>query len=143
MPRRKTAEDRFWESVEPRNGCLEWARCLHPKGYAGGFSADGRQVKAHRWAYERWCGPIPDGLVIDHLCNNRACVYVGHLEPVTSAENTRRGVERRGHRCRRGHDLRDEEHVYYFEQEKKGVVYTGRQCLKCREITNARRGNRS
>jgi hypothetical protein len=41
--------------------------------------------------YEHHVGPIPDGLVIDHLCRVHNCVNPEHLEPVTPAENTRRG----------------------------------------------------
>ncbi len=41
-------------------------------------------------AWELLNGKIPDGLVIDHLCENMACVNVQHLEPVTKEENTSR-----------------------------------------------------
>jgi hypothetical protein len=46
---------------------------------------------AHRFAYLEFVGPIPDGLVLDHLCRNKKCVNPDHLEPVTNAENLRRG----------------------------------------------------
>jgi hypothetical protein len=48
---------------------------------------------AHRWMYEQKIGPIPKGLVIDHLCRNTRCVNPDHLEPVTRGENTRRGAK--------------------------------------------------
>lgn len=58
------------------------------------FSAATRMTSttctAHRWAYEFLVGEIPEGLTLDHLCRNKACVMPDHLEPVTQAENHRR-----------------------------------------------------
>jgi hypothetical protein len=62
-------------------------------GFAGRYgvaSVQGRQDYAHRVYYERYRGPIPTGLQIDHLCEVKACVNPDHLEPVTGAENVRR-----------------------------------------------------
>lgn len=54
----------------------------------------GHQVKAHRATYEALIGPIPAGLVIDHVCRVTLCVYPDpqHLEPVTQQENMRRSA---------------------------------------------------
>lgn len=79
------------------DGCWPWTGCADELGY-GQIKADGpgnQKKQAHRAVYELISGPIPDGLHLDHLCNNPNCVRPGHLEPVTQAENNRRAAERR------------------------------------------------
>lgn len=46
----------------------------------------------HRELYLVEVGDIPDKYVLDHLCRNRSCINTAHLEPVTNAENIRRGL---------------------------------------------------
>lgn len=102
------------------NGCWEWTHYVESNGYAR-LWVDGKNVGAHRWSYEYHVGPIPNGLHIDHLCRNRACVNPEHLEPVTCAENIRRGeaaeaARERGQRtthCPKGHPY-DEANTYTF-----------------------------
>lgn len=92
--------DRFWSNVNKAGsnahpGCWIWL-ASKTKGYGAlGRRIDGRNVtlQAHRVAYELAVGAIPDGLVLDHLCRNPSCVNPAHLEPVTNAENLRRGVQ--------------------------------------------------
>lgn len=92
---RPTPEDRFWAKVDKcRDGCWVWTAKGTPAGY-GQFRVDGVDVYAHRFSYELHVGPIPDGLQIDHLCRVTSCVNPAHLEPVTGAENLRRGREAR------------------------------------------------
>jgi transcriptional regulator with XRE-family HTH domain len=109
---------------EPNSGCWLWLGCLNQGGY--GSIAIGRCPRgAHRVSYETFVGPIEDGLEVDHLCRNRACINPRHLEPVTPAENTRRSMVARGlaTACKRGHAF-DDENTYVI----KGG---GRLCRRC------------
>lgn len=95
-------------AVDESTGCWVWKAATGLDGYGrlgndGGRSASPRVVPAHRYAYEHVIGPVPDGLVLDHLCRNRLCANPWHLEPVTPAENSRRGAAANPDGlCRRG-----------------------------------------
>ncbi len=124
---------RFWKKVRviPCGGCWEWTASLNDSGY-GQINVGGRPARAHRVAYEFVVGPIPDGLVIDHLCRNRTCVNPSHMEVVTRGENVRRGVgparaaAKRLNRvaCKRGH---------VFDEGNTAINSRGaRVCRTCR-----------
>lgn len=121
-------EQRFWANIErDERGCWLWTGAVNaptPRGngkHMGGgyarFFYDGKQSYAHRYAYEKWNGPIPEGLQIDHLCRNRKCANPKHLEAVTPKENSRRGAVafRNGSKetCKRGHEY-DEANTYHY-----------------------------
>jgi hypothetical protein len=119
---------RFWEKVELRGpeACWPW-RGTAQRGYGvfwiGERRGDRRYTPAHRFAYEDRIGPIPSGLVIDHLCRTPLCMNPSHMEPVTIGENTRRGAQALTS-CAHGHP-RSPEH---------GTFYNGR--YKCRTCKN-------
>lgn len=86
--------DRLWGKVQVGPGCWEWLGALNNDGYP--VLWDGEYLTyAHRIAYRVVVGAIPEGLTLDHTCNNKRYVNPGHLEPVTIQENIRRAVERR------------------------------------------------
>src|SRR5262249_52220205 len=65
--------------------CWVWLGC-RKRGY-GRTGRQGRNYVAHRLAYETWIGPIPQGLQVQHLCNNRSCCNPAHLVVGTNAAN--------------------------------------------------------
>ena len=91
---------RFFAKVRITDGCWEWEGAKTNNGHAS-FWFDGHSVMAHRFAYELMVGPVPDGLVMDHACRNRACVRPDHVEPVTQSENVIRGAGNGLRRTRR------------------------------------------
>ena len=74
--------------------CWVWQRNLNPKGYGTKGKGDGTKgtVATHIWYWENKFGKVPEGKQLDHLCRQRSCCNPEHLEPVTNAENTQRGL---------------------------------------------------
>ena len=85
-----TFEERLMSRFErTTDGCWRWVGTMTWGGY-GQISRHGRNTTAHRAMWEHLVGTIPSGMVIDHLCLNRACVNPRHMEIVTYSENNRR-----------------------------------------------------
>jgi hypothetical protein len=78
--------------ADPETGCIVWTGSKNKMGYGSTGHGRGNRMLAHRAAYELATGPIPEGLVIDHLCRNPSCINPDHLEAVTQRENIMRGT---------------------------------------------------
>ncbi len=93
---RQPTEVYFFEKVNTSGVCWEWTASKDEDGYGTFtvYSEGNKHYQAHRWCWEFLVGPIPDGLQLDHLCLNKACVMPDHLEVVTTQENTRRHYAR-------------------------------------------------
>jgi hypothetical protein len=95
--------------------CWLYAGYKNELGYGLIFSNRKYQL-AHRVSYETLVAPIPEGLVIDHLCRVRHCINPAHLEPVTARVNTLRGegvvVNKRKTHCPKGHPYDDRNTSY-------------------------------
>lgn len=127
-------EARFWSFVQKSTCCWNWTGA-QSRGY-GHFRANGCTVGAHRFSYELHVGPIPDGLELDHLCRNRACVNPAHLEAVTHRVNLLRSngvVAKHANQthCENGHPF-NEKNTY---RRPDG---SSRDCRKCRAEAVAR-----
>lgn len=84
---------RFLAKTRDSDTCWEWVGALDQDGYGIYTPGTGaRARRAHRLSYEHFVGGIPTGRTLDHLCRVRSCVNPEHLEPVTNAENIRRGL---------------------------------------------------
>lgn len=128
MSVRVLLEARFLAKVEKTETCWLWTG-FRRRGY-GIFRLNERSLQAHRVAYELFVGPIPDGLQLDHLCRNRACVNPAHLEPVTGRENVMRSpiarcaANARKTHCPQNHPY-DETNTYRYGDGR-------RECRICR-----------
>lgn len=84
-------EERIAQQTAQDGECIVWTGHKNVYGYGlVNDPASKKQRLAHVVAYELANGPVPEGLEIDHLCNNRPCVSTTHLEAVTHRENMAR-----------------------------------------------------
>jgi HNH endonuclease len=144
---RASFEERFWAKVSLRGSVPEvrpdLGRCwawngTTSNGY-GQIHLHDRLVYTHRVSYEMLVGPIPDGLVIDHLCRNHGCCNPDHLEPVTNKANILRGigataVNKQKLACVHGHPFTPENTYWYA-----GPHGPKRKCQTCKRGIDQRR----
>lgn len=125
--------------VDASTGCWNWTAATAGQYRYGVFYFDGRQGYAHRFAWLRFKGAIPDGHQVDHLCRNTLCVNPEHLEAVSPRTNTLRSTAlsaqnaRKTH-CSRGHELSG---VNLKTEIIRGKP--ARRCIECRNAGARRR----
>lgn len=136
-PKYATVDDLLAARTTPSpTGCLIWTGATVKGGY-GWLGWRGVQWQAHRFVWTHKRGPIPPGLVIDHLCRTPACVNVDHMEVVTRKENTLRGtsfaaINAQKTECAKGHP-------YDAENTRWPPPEPGQQRRECRRCRNAAR----
>ena len=91
--------DRILKRTEPMGECLFWTGCVNHKGY-GRVLVDSKNRYTHRIVWSEHYGPIPDGMMVCHKCDNRLCVNVKHLylgnQETNMADMVRRKRARNG-----------------------------------------------
>jgi hypothetical protein len=118
--------DKWFDDGTLRTRCMEWTASRHPDGY-GQFWDGTRLMSSHRWIWQRWVGPIPEGMQVDHRCENTACQNVRHMKVTTPWENNRRGNSAAALAARKTHCV----HGHEFTPENTRIRSGQRRCLMC------------
>lgn len=120
-------EVKLWNKIspEPNTGCWLWTGAINSGGYSNMKHGD-KYTCAHRVSYEFYRGPIPEGMVVDHLCRVKSCVNPSHMEIVTQRTNVLRGDVPTTH-CPNGHEYTSDN--TYLSKQKRGWV--SKNCRIC------------
>lgn len=125
--------DKFLSRLSMQGECVV-AEGANSNGYRCVF-VNKRNLWAHRFSYLFFIGKIPLGLVIDHICRNRACVKPSHLRAVSHKENILAGEGATAKHAKKTHCVRGHE----FTSENTVKVKNGKRCKTCRDSSNRSR----
>lgn len=138
--RRSTAEkalERFYASIDRNGPCHVWTGTTD-QGY-GRLRIPGGYIRAHRYSWRLAFGPIPDGVLVLHKCNNRACVNPAHLYLGTERDNALDAV-RAGTMTNpwRGRQTCSKGHAYTPENTRirQRGGHAWRLCVTCERARN-------
>jgi HNH endonuclease len=116
---------------------------VNDKDWYGKFYRFGRSFQMHRVVYQFVSGVIPPWVDVDHLCSQKACIEVTHLEAVSKSENVRRSWARRERSDKRNqytlvtHCIYG--HAFTPENTKLERRSGGKAARRCRECERRRK----
>jgi len=147
---RKTVEERFWAKVDKTDSCWVWTGATLRRGYGQIRIPVKKAKQAHRLSWEIHNGPIPDGMLVCHKCDNPPCVNPAHLFLGTQSDNNKDCVRKGRHRswnafkmhCKRGHPLFGENLRIDKRSDGPNHKSTKRTCRKCASINSRKQYRR-
>jgi hypothetical protein len=127
MRKREDPKVIFWRHVARSDNCWLWTASINKSGY-GQFGSHSHKFAAHRFSFELHKGPIPDGLQVDHICQNKRCVNPLHLRTATrkqNAENVGTPASNTSGFKNVSRDYRPSRKPWRVHVKSNGVAYSG------------------
>lgn len=147
--KKKPIEERFWVKVEmiPFHSCWEWSACTLDFGHGQFNVGNKKRILAHVYSYILHKGPVPEGLQVNHTCDNPGCVNPDHLYSGTQQDNMDdiRERKRSGHlkktHCPQGHEYSPDNLLKRDDGYRDCKICARRRNSECQKKRLARRKN--